>query len=206
MSTSSAPALAMPPPRIESFFDLYSQRSSDPFDRYYRTLMLEFAEFPNELSARDMFNMVKQNEGPVGAYIGLFTHPAHEAGRSMVVHGVKKYVRQLGDRATWHDRTFAFIGDIIEGDVQTVDRTQDMFRRTKDDTGTQIYGTKATINQAWTNHPDAELLGPVAAAEPGSSAIMTRHLMLVPPRYVPIVINRNLSPPSTLGRAGLHHF
>jgi hypothetical protein len=194
MPSSSAPALAMPPPHIESFFDLYSKKSSDPFDRDYHALMLEFAEFPNELSARDMFNMVKQNEGPVGAYIGLFTHPEHEAGRSMVVHGVKKYVRQLGDRATWHDRTFAFIGDVIEGDIQTVELTQDMFRRTKDDTCTQVYGTKAAINQAWTNRPDAELLGPVAAAEPGSSAIMTRHLMLVPPCYVPIVINRNLSP------------
>jgi hypothetical protein len=100
MSTSSATTLAMLPPRIESFFDLYSQRSSDPFDRDYRALMLEFAEFPNELRARYMFNMVEKNEGPVGAYIGMFTHPGHEAGRSMVVHGVKKYVHQLGDRAS----------------------------------------------------------------------------------------------------------
>jgi hypothetical protein len=66
--------MVIPTPRIETLHDLYSQRSHDPFDRDYRASMLEFSEFPSDLSTRDMFKMVKYDEGPVGVYIGRFQH------------------------------------------------------------------------------------------------------------------------------------
>jgi hypothetical protein len=129
-----------------------------------------------------MFIMAKQNEGPVGVCIGKFQHPEHEESRSVVVHGVKKYGQTLGDWELWHDSTFAFIGDVVEGDIQMVALTQDMFHRTREPASTQIYGTAAEVDQVCTNHPDKELLGPVDATEPGSAAIRTRHLMPPHPR------------------------
>jgi hypothetical protein len=89
--------------------------------------MLEFSEFPDEPSARTMFSIVSQSEGPVSAYIGLFEDLQHEEVRNLVLHGLKRYVQKLGDRSTWHDRIFAFAGDVIDGSTQTVEITQGVF-------------------------------------------------------------------------------
>jgi hypothetical protein len=49
----------------------------------------------------------------------------------LVVHGVKKYVQTLSDRALWHDRAFTFFYDVVEDDIQMVELTQEMFCRTR---------------------------------------------------------------------------
>jgi hypothetical protein len=69
-----------------------------------------------------------------------------------------------------------------------------MFNRTRHDISTRIHGTIANVNQAWASHPNDQLLPLVANAEPRSESVMTRLIILVPPRYAPIIINRGLSP------------
>jgi hypothetical protein len=68
-----------------------------------------------------------------------------------------------------------------------------MRSRTRHDVSTRIHGTITNINQAWTSHPNDQLLPLLANAEPGSESAMTRFLMLVPPCYALIIVNRRLS-------------
>jgi hypothetical protein len=69
-----------------------------------------------------------------------------------------------------------------------------MFNRTRHDVSTRIHGTISNVNQAWASHPNNQILPMLANAEPGSESAMTRFLMMVPPCYAPIIINRRLSP------------
>jgi hypothetical protein len=69
-----------------------------------------------------------------------------------------------------------------------------MFEPTRGTTNTRVHGTLAAADQALANNPHEDLLPVVAAAELGSVSSVTRHAMLVPPRYAPLVINRRLSP------------
>jgi hypothetical protein len=50
------------------------------------------------------------------------------------------------------------------------------------------------MDKALAANPNEELLPVVASAEPGSVSSITRYMMLVPPRYASLVINRRLSP------------
>jgi hypothetical protein len=84
--------------------------------------------------------------------------------------------------------------DAVGGQVQSVEVLPAMFNRTRNYISTRFHCTIADINQAWVGHPTVEILPLVNNAEPGSISSITHHLMLVSPRYAPIVVNRQLAP------------
>jgi hypothetical protein len=111
----------------------------------------------------------------------------------MCLHGLRKYSRQVLQTSPWDVQVFGYVQDILAGSIQSVTFTDALFEPTRGTTNTRVHGTAKAIDQALAANPNEELLPVVAAAEPGSVSSGTRHMMLLPPRYAPLVINRRLS-------------
>jgi hypothetical protein len=112
----------------------------------------------------------------------------------MCLNGLRKYARHILQTSPWDGQVFGYVQDIVAGSIQSVAFKEALFKPTRGTTNTQVHGTAKAIDQALTANPTEELLPVVAAAEPGSVSFVTRHIMLLPPRYSPLVINRRLSP------------
>jgi hypothetical protein len=112
----------------------------------------------------------------------------------MCLHGLRKYSRQVLQTSPWDGQFFGCVQDMVAGSIQSVAVTDALLEPTRDTTNTRVHGTAKSIDQALAANPTEELPPVVAAAEPGSVSSVTRHMMLLPPRYVPLVINRRLSP------------
>jgi hypothetical protein len=109
-------------------------------------------------------------------------------------HGLRKYSRQVLQTSPWDGQVFGYVQDIVAGSIQSVAFTDALFEPTRGTTNTHVHATAKAIDQALSANPTEDLLPVVAAAEPGSVSSVTRHMMLLPPRYAPLVINRRLSP------------
>jgi hypothetical protein len=189
------PGMAIPPPKINNFQDWYAVAANDMFPgRDYTAIMSQFSDDPTVQDAGALFDLATGFEANVGVYIGVFTDPHHEEGRTMCLHGLRKCSRQVLQASPWDGQVFAFVQDVVARSVQSVAVTGAMFDPTRGTTNTRVRVTSAAVDQALAAQPNDELLPVVAATEPGSLSSMTRHMMLVPPRYVSIVINRRLSP------------
>jgi hypothetical protein len=120
----------------------------------------------------------------------------------LALHGIKIFEAFLGRPTEWDRRAFAFANDVVGGMAQIVDIMPERFNRTRHDVSTRIHGTITNVNQTWVSHPNDQLLPMVANAEPGSESTMAIFLMLVPPRYAPIIINHRLSPKNMWAELG----
>jgi hypothetical protein len=105
----------------------------------------------------------------MGVMIGMLIEPHHDEGHSLMIHGVKTFEAVLGKPSEWDKRSVAFINDVIDGQVQTVEVLLEMFNRT----GNTVPNMVANASQAWTSHPNVELLPVVDNAEPGSMSTIT---------------------------------
>jgi hypothetical protein len=162
--------------------------------RDYKSIMAQFSDGPTLHGAADLHELATGFEANVGVYIGVFADVQHEECCTMCLHGLRKYSIKVLQNSPWDGQVFAFVQDVVAGSVQSVIVTAAFFEPTRGTTNTRVHGTLAALDQALTANPNEELLPVVAAAEPGSVSSITRCLMLVPPRYAPLVINRHLSP------------
>jgi hypothetical protein len=189
------PGLAIPPPTVVTFRDWYAIAANDMFPgRDYAAIMAHFSDEPTLHDAAELHELATGFEANVGVYIGMFSDVQHEEGRSMCLHRLRKYARQVLKAPPWDGQVFAFAQDMVAGSIQSVAFTDAMFEPTRGTTNTWVHGTLAAFDHALANNPNEDLIPVVAAAEPGSVSSVTRHVMLVPPRYAPLVVNRRLSP------------
>jgi hypothetical protein len=194
-TTGGIPGLAIPPPKITSFRDWYAIATNGMFPgRDYTSIMAQFNDEPTLHDAAELHELATGFEANVGVYIGVFADVQHEEGHTMCLHGLRKYSRQVLQTSPWDGEVFGYVQDIVAGSIQSVAFTDALFEPTRGTTNTRVHGTVKAIDQALAANPTKELLPVVAAAEPGPVSSVTRHMMLVPPRYVPLVINRRLSP------------
>jgi hypothetical protein len=189
------PGLAIPPPTVLTFRDWYTIAANNMFpSRDYAAIMAHFSDEPTLRDAAELHEIAMGFEANVGVYIGMFSGVQHEEGRSMCLHGLRKYSRQVLKASPWDGQVFAFAQDVVAGSIQSVAFKDAMFEPTRGTTNTRVHGTLAAVDQALANNPHEDLIPVVPAAEPGSVSFVTRHEMLVPPQYVPLVINHRLSP------------
>jgi hypothetical protein len=74
-----------------------------------------------------------------------------------------------------------------------------LFDRTRDLTYTStIPATVARVEELWQASPQDQLLGPFPDNDANTRQCRTRRLMYVPPKFVPMVLNRRLSTPCQL--------
>jgi hypothetical protein len=190
------PGLAIPPPEVTSFRDWYAIASNNIMfpGRDYTSIMAQFNDEPTLHDAAELHELATGFEANIGVHIGVFADVQHEEGRTICLHGLRKYSRQVLQTSPRDGQVFGYVQDIVAGSIQSVAFTDAPFDPTRGTTNTRVHGTAAAIDQALAANPTEELFPVVAAAEPGSVSSVTRHMMLAPPRYAPLVINRRLSP------------
>jgi hypothetical protein len=187
-TTGGIPGLAIPPPKITSFRDWYAIAMNDMFPgRDYTSIMAQFNDEPTLNDAAELHELATGFETKVSVYIGLFADVQHEEGRTMCLHGLRKYSRQVLQTSPWDGQVFGYVQDIVAGSIQSVAFTDALFEPTRGTTNTRVRGTAKAIDQSLAANPTEELLPVVAAAEPGSVSSVTRHMMLLPPRYAPLL-------------------
>ena len=72
------------------------------------------------------------------AYIGMYAYPGEECGRSMVLHSVARFPRGIGRPTPWDARTYAYIQDVVEGEIVSVSLPSAQFERTPTASSTQM--------------------------------------------------------------------
>jgi hypothetical protein len=173
------PGLAIPPPRATSFREWYSIATNDVFPgRNYTSIMAQFSDEPTLHGTVDLHELAMGFEANVGVYIGVLADVQHEGGRTMCLHGLRKYSRQVLQTSPWDGQVFAFVQDVVAGSVQSVVVTDAFFEPTRGTTNTRVHGTSAAMDPALAVNPKEDMLPAVASAEPGSMSSITRGLIL----------------------------
>jgi hypothetical protein len=98
----------------------------------------------------------------------------------------------------WSDRAFAFKGDLVRGQLSSVDFDTQYLHQVA---GQQTVPTTDALTQLLAGDPALALVGPFANDEAGTDLIRTRRAMYVPPRYISLFLDADLSP-----RAGYETF
>jgi hypothetical protein len=124
----------------------------------------------------------------------LMKYHSEEAGRSLLIHGIHKYPSTVGIPTEWDDQIYAFAGDVDDGDITTIAFEEDCFATARGVLYTNASSSINCMDELWGAEPDDELLGPFEDEDALISAARTRHIMYVPPKYVPIVPSRRLTP------------
>jgi hypothetical protein len=184
--------MAEPPRTYTEYFTL---ETSDPYQGVYGPVLREYrTEFaaPNHMALTDM--AARADVCQPMAFIALIRDHAEEAGRSLMVHGVHKYPSTVGIPSEWDDKIYAFAGDVDDGDITTIAFEDDCFTKTRGELYTNVPSSYNRMDELWGAEPDDELLGPFEDEDALIGASRTRHIMYVPPKYVPIIANRRLSP------------
>jgi hypothetical protein len=149
------PGLAIPPPKVTSFRDWYSIAMNDMFPgRDYASIMAQFSDEPTLHDAAELHELATGFEANVGVYIGFLADVQHEEGRTMCLHGLQKYSRQVLQTSPWDGQVFSFVQDMVAGSVQSVAVTDTFFEPTPCTNNTRVHGTAAAMDQALAANPN----------------------------------------------------
>jgi hypothetical protein len=91
----------------------------------------------------------------------------------------------------WDNRAFAFKGDLVQGQLPSVDFGSDYLHQIP---GQQTVPTSDALTQLLAGDPALDMVGPFANGEAGTELIRTRRCIYVPPRYVTLFLETDLSP------------
>ena len=91
---------------------------------------------------------------------------------------MSNFPRVLGRPTQWDESTHALIQDVVVGDIVSV----------------PLPVAQLEMTEIWAKDPGEELLGPFDDTDANIRQVRTRRLMFVPPRFLPLVINRRLTP------------
>ena len=100
---------------------LYSDATMDPYNHNYWAVMHTSRDRNAPLSGNDLWEAACSVviDVPI-AYQGFFTVPAKECRQSLLMHGWKTYLPLLGCPTPWDGNTYAFIQDVVDGDITQV--------------------------------------------------------------------------------------
>jgi hypothetical protein len=189
------PPAAIPATPPTTFVERYANTSNDPWNGEYGGYMRTFRDTNNPLTSADMFTAAcNMGTDTPNAYIGLFTYEGEECGRTMVLHGLSTFPTVLGRHTDWDNKTYAFVQDVDEGDITSVEIQDGFFERTRQQNYSNVPGTLPRMDELVAAEPDDELIGPFDTDDANIVQSRTRILIGVPPKYLPIVINRRLRP------------
>ena len=192
------PQAALQAPRTYRAY--YDDPANDPFGGQYRAIMEEYAvpmdglnvQTPQALAQRACQSAAQGTpisflilSAPAGAANG-------HTGQLLLLHRVAKYHAVVGMPAhQWSDRAFAFKGDLVEGQMPSVDWDSTYLHQIN---GQQRIPTQDALTQMLAGDPNLVLVGPFDNADAGTELFRTRRSMYVPPRYVTLFLETDLTP------------
>jgi hypothetical protein len=127
----------------------------------------------------------------------LMCRPAHDptgtgAPKITLFHRVAQYTARQGLPVEWDDMAFAFKGDINgpQADIPSVIWSQSYFHQTN-----QLrVCTQLVHDQALAADPAVAIVGPFAAADAGTEVRRLRRCAYVPPKYIGLFLEQDLTP------------
>jgi hypothetical protein len=178
-----APTL-LAPVRHSTYSSFYSDPMLDPFQGSYARVMERMDPEVNNALSHVMLLEQAVGVGPVPqAY--LCCSVRRNQVRVFCLHLPSRYVSSLdGNLTPWDGQIFAFLGEITQGMITTVELPANAFRT--------VNNVRAKTCEYIISHLDEiEQAGlePVLADEPTSNRISTRQIMYLPPRYVQLMLN-----------------
>jgi hypothetical protein len=127
------------------------------------------------------------------AFVTLVVDDATPEGRVCMFHRLQRFAPQLGVVTGLDNRGYAFVGDVVEGQAPaTVEWPANAFHQAGD--VTIRVPTREVIDQMLGADPGIRLLGPFGNDDAGTEVIRVRYAMLLPFRYVRILLRRPLTP------------
>jgi hypothetical protein len=122
----------------------------------------------------------------------LVVNATHPNGRVCLYHRLQRYAPQLGAPTDFDNVGYAFFGDVTNGQAPpSVEWPATAFHQV----GVSIrVPQRAILDQLIAAQPESELFGPFGNDDAGTDVVRVRQAMLVPFRYVRILLQRPLTP------------
>jgi hypothetical protein len=190
------PAILPPPvpvPRVVTYSEKYAT-DIDPYHGDYTALLAGDVPIANGPSAADtLAAILASNDLAPKVFLCLVGFPQHPHVTSRTFFRPFRYPPMPGLPTPWDYRVFVHASDVLHGSTINTFELPPMAFGTTDANARAL--DHASITAAFAAAAaDAYLLNPIAAANPAASATITRFFIRVPPRYIPIVLGRRLTP------------
>jgi hypothetical protein len=190
-------APGMPPvtPLSSTYLEYYQDDGNDKASGEYAAIMNTFVVpvagatlTPVQVSDAVFASAVVDPQ----AFIMLIVDETHPNGRVCLFHRLQQYAPQLGSPTAFDRNGYAFFGDVTNGQSPpSIEWPANAFYQV----GVSVrVCERAIIDQAFAGNPETQLLGPHDNDEAGTEVIRVRQAMLVPFRYVRILLPGPLTP------------
>jgi hypothetical protein len=191
-----APGIPPVIPHSATYCDYYQDDAHDKAAGNYATIMNTFmvplagvgALTPGQVSDAVFASAVVDPQ----AFVMLVVDATHPDGRICLFHRLQRYAPQLGAPTEFDNVGYAFVGDLTNNQAPpSIEWPANAFHQV----GVSIrVPQREILDQALAADPTVELLGPFGNEDAGTDVIRVRQVMLVPFRYVRILLQRPLTP------------
>jgi hypothetical protein len=172
------------PIRHTTFATLYAEETADPWQGDYTRIMDRFDPETNQLVTPLLLLEQAVVAGPVPQAYLCCTLQCNQV-RIYCLCILSRYVGALdGQMSPWDGNTYAFLGEITQGVVTTVNFPNTSFN--------PVMNMRSKTSDYIVTHLDAigdKGLPPATAKEPEAELVSTRRVIYLPARYVPLFLN-----------------
>lgn len=185
-------------PAPRTFREHFSIDANDPFrGRYSSIYSLFTTEGASPPTGEHILSSLVQTElSTPKTLMGLFQDSRDPAGLSMVFNGIHRMPTSLGTVTPWDGKVLMLAGEVINGQISSVETPANGFAIANNGNYTVVPSSMERMDELLAANPRDSVIGPLTADDAGKTTgrVRCRYLVWVPPRYVPVVINRRLNP------------
>ena len=166
-------SLAAGDPPVCTYSAYYNEEANDTFDGDYSRVMNEYTlEGAGALSGAEINTMVNSCAAQriPTAFLMLGTRIGTQIPTVQLFHRVTHFQPRMGMLpSTWDNSTFAFAGDVCNGQISTVSWDSRLYEPAS--IGYLDVGTAALIDDAFAADPNAQMVGPFANGDAGTERV-----------------------------------
>jgi hypothetical protein len=191
-------APGIPPliPHSATYRDFYQDEANDKASGNYGTIMTTFVVPPAGVGA---LTPVQVSDAVFAsavvdpqAFVMLIVDATHPNGRICLFHRLQRYAPQLGAPTEFDNVGYAFFGDLTSNQAPpSIEWPANAFHQVA--ASVRVL-QREVLDQHLAAGPELELLGPFGNEDAGTDVVRVRQAMLVPFRYVRILLQRPLTP------------
>jgi hypothetical protein len=191
-----APGIPPVIPHTATYHDYYQDDAHDKAAGNYATIMNTLmvplagvgALTPGQVSDAVFASAVVDPQ----AFVMLVVDANHPDGHICLFHWLQCYAPQLGAPTEFDNVGYGFFGDLTNNQaLPSIEWPANAFHQVRVSVRVP---QREILDQALAANPTGELLGPFGNEDAGTDVIRVRQAMLVPFRYVRILLQRPLTP------------
>jgi hypothetical protein len=178
-----------------TFRTWFQEAGRDPYGGTYDRVMAAF-EVPAAGTGwapnRVLNSTLGAGDSYANAFVGLFPFHGEDAGRTRLVHTPLRFPSVMGRPTPYDNKAYVFLGDVVSGVASTV-----VYEATSFDLANRgawtIPKDYPTALNAWASDLTVEVLDAMTFGA-DTRPVNVPRLMYVPPKYIPILLDRRLTP------------